>query len=156
MASTIRVAIEVDNKKYITDLNAADQATQKFAGNVDKNLSRVGGTFDTFSKKILGLKTLLAGLTFGAAGRGALAFADEISDLSNATGIAIGQLLSFQQALTYAGGESGQMAVGITQFTRSIDEAAQGSLKAQNTFAELGISLTDLKTLSEQDLLNKA
>ena len=156
MASNIRVVLEVDNKKYIADINAADQATQKFAGNVDKNLGKASGTFDTFSKKILGLKTLLAGLTFGAAGRGALAFADEISDLSNATGIAVGQLLSFQQALTYAGGEAGQMALGVTTFTRSIDEAAQGSLKAQNMFAELGISLTDLKTLSEQDLLNKA
>jgi lambda family phage tail tape measure protein len=156
MASTIRVAIEVDNKKYIADLNAADSATQKFASNTEKNLTRAGGTFDTFSKKILGLKTLLAGLTFGAAGRGALQFADELSDLSNATGIAIGQLLSFQQALGQAGGEPAQMAQGITQFTRSIDEAAQGSLKAQNTFAELGISLSDLKTMSEQELLNAA
>lgn len=156
MASTIRVAIEVDNKKYIADLNAADSATQKFAGNVEKNLGRAGGTFDNFSKKILGLRTLLAGLTFGAAGRGALQFADELSDLSNATGIAIGQLLSFQQALGQAGGEPAQMAAGITQFTRSIDEAAQGSLKAQNTFAELGISLSDLKTMSEQQLLDAA
>jgi lambda family phage tail tape measure protein len=156
MASNISVAITVDNKQYIANINAADQATQKFANNTEKNLNKVGGTFDTFSKKILGLKTLLAGLTFGAAGRGALQFADELSDLSNATGIAIGQLLSFQQALTYAGGEPAGMAQGITQFTRSIDEAAQGSLKAQNTFAELGISLTDLKKLSEQDLLTKA
>lgn len=156
MASNISVAITVDNKKYIADLNAADSATQKFASNTEKNLTRVGGTFDTFSKKILGLKTLLAGLTFGAAGRGALQFADELSDLSNATGIAIGQLLSFQQALGQAGGEPAQMAAGITQFTRSIDEAAQGSLKAQNTFAQLGISLSDLKTMSEQELLNAA
>jgi len=156
MASNISVAITVDNKQYIAGVNAADAATQKFATNTDRNLNKVGGTFDTFSKKILGLRTILAGLTFGAAGRGALAFADEITDLSNATGIAIGQLLSFQQALTYAGGEANGMAIGITTFTRSIDEAAQGSLKAQNTFAELGISLTDLQTLSEQDLLNKA
>lgn len=156
MASNISVAITVDNKQYIANINAADTATQKFATNTEKNLNRVGGTFDGFSKKILGLRTLLAGLTFGAAGRGALQFADELSDLSNATGITIGQLLSFQQALAASGGEAGGMATGVTQFTRSIDEAAQGSLKAQNTFAELGISLGDLKTLSEQDLLTKA
>jgi len=156
MASNISVAITVDNKQYIANLNAADTATQKFATNTEKNLNKASGTFDGFTKRVLGLRTLLAGLTFGAAGRGALQFADEITDLSNATGIAIGNLLSFQQALVASGGESTGMSTGITQFTRSIDEAAQGSLKAQNTFAELGISLGDLKSLSEQDLLTKA
>lgn len=156
MASTIRVAIEVDNKKYIADMNAADQATQKFAGSVDKNLNKASKTFDIFSKKVLGLKTLIAGVSFGALGRGALQFADELQDLSNATGITVSQLLSLQQALVASGGDAQSMSTGITQFTRSIDEAAQGSLKAQNTFAELGISLSDLKNLSEQELLTKA
>jgi lambda family phage tail tape measure protein len=152
MASNISVAITVDNKQYIAGVKAADAATQTFSRDVDKSLSKAGGSFDVFSKKILGLKTLIAGISFGALGRGALQFADELQDLSVATGLTVSNLLSLQQALAVSGGDAQSMSTGITQFARSIDEAAQGSLKAQNTFAELGINLNDLKTLSEQDL----
>ena len=47
------------------------------------------------------------------------------------------------------------MPTAINAFVRSIDEAAQGGLKAQNSFRDLGISLKDLAQLSEQDLLEQ-
>jgi lambda family phage tail tape measure protein len=40
-------------------------------------------------------------------------------------------------------------------FFTKIDEAASGGAKAQATFSQLGIDLGDLRTLSEQGLLNK-
>ena len=88
-------------------------------------------------------------------GRSALQMADELQDLSNSTGIATGRLLEFKKALTTSGGEAEMMPQAINTFIRSIDEAAQGSIKAQNTFFELGISLRDLQTLGEQELMIK-
>jgi lambda family phage tail tape measure protein len=121
------------------------------------------GQLDTLDKKLQGLgtrfsglKTALAGVGFAAFGRSALMMADDLSDLSNATGIAIGRLLEYQDALVAAGGQADQMAGGIVKFTQSIDEAAQGSLKTQSAFAELNVTLQDLRTLSETDLLSKA
>ena len=118
-------------------------------------LDRLQAALRKTQERFGGLKTAIAGLGFGAAGRSALAMADDLADLSDATGITVGRLKEFQTALIQSGGRAEGMATGINTFVRSIDEAAQGSLRAQNTFRELGISLDDLGTLSETDLLLK-
>jgi lambda family phage tail tape measure protein len=116
---------------------------------LDKKLQALGGKFS-------GLKTALAGVGFAAFGRQAAVAADEVIDLSNASGIAVGRLLELQGAIEEAGGKAGAMTAAVSRFTLSIDEAAQGSLKLQSAFGELGISFNDLNTLSEADLLAKA
>lgn len=125
----------------VNGLNSLDTLEKKLTG---------------ISAKFTGLKTKLAAVGFAAFGRSALTMADDLNDLSNATGIAIGRLIEYKDALVAAGGQADAMSAGIVKFTQSIDEAAQGSLKAQNAFAEIGITLNDLKTLSEEDLLAKA
>ena len=155
MASNISVAITVDNKQYIAGVRAADSATKTFATDTERSLNKVGGSFDTFTRRVTGLRTALAGLAFGAVGRGALGFADNLQDLANSSGIAVGRLLEFQNALATSGGQADQMPMAINTLLRSIDEAAGGSIKAQNSFMRLGISLKDLGTLSEGDLLKE-
>ena len=120
------------------------------------------GQLDTLDKKLQGLgkrfsglKTALAGVGFAAFARSAAGAADEVIDLSNASGIAVGRLLELQGAIEEAGGKAGTMTAAVGKFSLSIDEAAQGSLKLQSTFQELGISLSDLGTLTEADLLAK-
>jgi len=120
-------------------------------------------TLDTLDKKLTGigtrfsgLKTKLAGIGLAAFGRSALTAADDLTDLSNATGITIGRLIELQTVLKEAGLTGDSMSGGVTKFTQSIQEAADGSLKAQNDFKALGISLQELNTMSEQELLSKA
>jgi lambda family phage tail tape measure protein len=132
--------------------------------NAQINVSVNGlSSLDALDKKLTGLSTLFGGLKtklaavgLAAFGRSALTMADDLNDLSNATGIAIGRLVEYKDALIAAGGQADTMSGGIVKFTQSIDEAAQGSLKTQNAFAELGITLNDLKTLSEEALLSRA
>lgn len=162
MASNIRVVLEVDNKKYIADIKAADSATKQFATNAEINTAKINSAFgrltgglDVINRRIGGLRTAIAGVGFAALGRSSLEMADAISDLSAASGIAIGQLYEFKNALAAAGGQADQMPTAINQLLRSIDEAAGGSIKAQNSFMELGVSLKELGALSERDLLIK-
>ncbi len=159
MASNIKVVLEVDNKKYLADIRAADRATKDFATTANNiggsGFAKLTANIDAVHKRLMSLKTLVAGAMFAGLGRSALQMADELQDLSNATGIAIGRLIEFKKALAVSGGEGDQMATAINAFVRSIDEAAQGGLKAQNSFKELGISLKDLGKLSEQDLLEQ-
>jgi hypothetical protein len=116
---------------------------------LDKKLTGIGTRFS-------GLKTKLAGIGLAAFGRSALTAADDLTDLSNATGITIGRLIELQTVLREAGLTGDSMSAGVTKFTQSIQEAADGSLKAQNDFKALGISLQDLNTMSEQELLSAA
>ena len=155
MASNISVAITVDNKQYIANIKAADSATQKFATDTERSLNKAGGSFDTFTRRVGGLRTALAGLAFGAVSRGALGLADNLQDLANSSGIAVARLIEFQNALATSGGEADSLPQAINTLLRSIDEAAGGSVKAQNAFKRLNIDLKDLGTLSEQDLLKR-
>jgi hypothetical protein len=120
------------------------------------SLNKLQTNIDGLQRKMMGLKTIIASGLFAGLGAGALRMADDLQDLANSTGIATARLLEFKKALVENGGAADTMAQGVTTFTRSIDEAAQGSLKAQNTFRELGISLNDLSTLGEQELMVRA
>ena len=119
------------------------------------SLDKLGTSLDGLHRRMLGLRSVVAGLGFAALGRSALQMADDLQDLSNASGIATGNLLEFKKALETSGGQADQMANGITKFAQSIDEAAQGSQKAIYSFQTLGVSLGDLQNLSERDLLIK-
>lgn len=120
------------------------------------SLNKLQTNIDGLQRRMMGLKSIIASGLFAGLGAGALRMADDLQDLANSTGIATARLLEFKKALSDNGGQIDQMAQGVTTFVRSIDEAAQGSLKAQNTFRELNITMTDLRTLGEQELMVKA
>lgn len=134
---------------------ATTNATINVQVNGLSNLDKLSAGVDNIQKKFSGLKGAIFAAGFASLGQSALAMADDLQDLSNATGIATARLVEFKKALATSGGEADQMPTAINTFVRSIDEAAQGSLKAQDSFRQLGISLDDLRKLSEQELLVK-
>ena len=130
------------------NVNANTQQAQR---NLDTLKSKVQGLSDQFTK----LTSVLA--AFGALNLAAKAiqYADAISDLSDATGIAIQNVIGFTKAVQMAGGDTERAQQGLVKFVQTIGEAAGGSAGAQNAFASIGVSLQDLATLSEQDLLRR-
>jgi hypothetical protein len=162
MAQNISVTLVLDDRQYTAKLKAADTTTKAFAksaetGSLAANtaFTKLQGTVDRMTTRIGGLRTALAGLGFLALGGSALKMADDLQDLSNATGIAVGRLLELKKALTTSGGDAEQMGTALNNFLRSIDDAAEGSIKAQNSFIGLNVSLNDLRKMSEQDLFIK-
>ena len=131
---------------YSVDVNT----TGAVAG-LQKLQDKVGALSKTFGN----LQTAIAGLMLGATIKSAVAYADAISDLSVATNIAVENILGFTDALEQNGGNAEGAQKALVKFGMSIGEAADGSDKAQNAFARVGVSLTDLRTLSEKDLLAK-
>jgi len=134
----------------MADLNlTVDADTSKAISGLDKLTSSI----DKVHAKFTGLGAKIAGLGFAAFTGKVIAMADELQDLSNASGIAVGRLVELQKALAVTGGEASMMPAAVNQFVRSLDEAASGSIKAQDAFRQAGISLQDLGKLSEQELL---
>ena len=155
MASNIQVAITLDNKQYLSGINAANTATTAFAQKSQQSLGSVGTAVTALGNQISGLATRLAGLGFAAAAVSAIRFGDSIKDISDATGIAIENVLGFSNVVAANGGSAEGAQKAILKFVGAIDEAAGGSKEVQNTFASLNVSLKDLGNLSEQDLLAK-
>ncbi len=160
MASSIGITLIIDGTQYRAELQKATQATKDFGNTASAEGRRVSDSLDKVDKKstqlaggLSRLKSVLAGAAFIGFARSALALADSIDDLKNATGLTVQEIINFQQALQFAGGNADQAGRAIIFFFEKVDEAAQGSLKAQEAFGRLGISLDKLAKLSEQELL---
>jgi lambda family phage tail tape measure protein len=119
------------------------------------NLKKIADGAENAKSKIEGLGTAILGVSFGAFIMGALEAADKISDLSDATGIAIVNIAAFEEAMDSAGGKAKNLERAINGFAAAIETANDGSDKAREAFAKVGVSLQDLKNLSEQDLLDQ-
>lgn len=130
------------------NVNANTTTAQR---NIDALKNRVDGLNSVFGK----LKTALAGIAIGNMISSALQFADAMSDISDATGIAVQNIVGFSKAVAQAGGDGEKAQQGLLKFVQTIGEAANGSKTTQSAFEAVGVSLQDLRTLSEQDLLAK-
>ncbi len=155
MASNIRVVLELDNKRYLADVKRADDATTKFAQNTEKNLGGIAPKLEALNNQFSNLAAGIAALGIGAAISNAIRFADSIQDISDATGVAIENVLGFSNAVALNGGSAEGAQKAILRLAQTIDEAASGSKSAQMAFIDVGVGLRDLERLSEQDILAK-
>ncbi len=128
-------------------LNVTGNASQQLA-KVQKQVDSVGSAFGK-------LRNILGGLALGSFISNTLRFADSMTDLSDATGIAVGTIVGFNTAVSQAGGDADKAQAAIQKLVLSIGEAAEGSTKTQNAFAKVGVTLDDLAKLSEEDILKK-
>ena len=137
--SRLSVILGLDTAEFNAGLGKAEQGINKF------------GVMAT------GLKTavVVAGAAFAASSYKAIEFADSINDIAKANEMAVSSVLEFSQALQVSGGQSENATRLLSGFTNKIDEAAQGSQKTRDKFKELGVSLKDLGTLSEEELMRK-
>jgi lambda family phage tail tape measure protein len=113
-----------------------------------KNVENLKGKVDT-------LATALLGLGFADFIKGAMEAADRIADFSAATNISIGSLKALESAMNAAGGSGKNLEKSVNAFYAAIETANQGSIQARDAFAKVGVSLNDLKNLSEAEILNK-
>lgn len=86
----------------------------------------------------------------------ALAYADQIVDVSQANEVAVKTVMALSEGLAQNGGNAENAGKLLASFTAKIDDAAQGGKEAQETFARLGISLKDLAVKDMTGLFDQA
>lgn len=131
------VVLGIDTTEFTKGLNAAKKSLNDFSAKIP-TLAAVGAA------------------AFTAMTYKALEFADQISDTAKANDVAIESVLKLSSSLQMAGGKGEDAGKILSKFNTVIDEAAQGSKSAQESFARAGISLRDLSKLSSEDLFDKA
>lgn len=162
MASNIRVTLEVDSRKYLGDLKQAEQATKSFSQAAQTNLTasergfqKLSSGIDVVHRRLTGLGTAIAAVGFGALTRSSLEFASSIKDLSDATGVAVGDLLDLGNALAVSGGRADKMPEIIGRFSAALEDAGSNAGRSLYNFEKLGISLQDIGRLDQQELFKK-
>ena len=87
--------------------------------------------------------------------KSALEFSDRIVETAKANEVATASVLELSKALEENGGNAEDTSRIYSGFTQKMEFAVQGNAKAQESFAKLGVTLNDLRHLSEQDLFEK-
>lgn len=124
------------------------------AGEFNANLGKAKDKVEGFSAGAK-LSLLTVALSFTATAREAINFADKINDVAKANDMSVQSVLRMSQALSTNGGNADDAGKLMASFANKIDEAAQGSEKAQKAFLSIGVSLKDLRTLAPQELFEK-
>ena len=122
---------------------------------ISPKLKKIEDTAKKVTEKMSGLAGAIAGLAVGASINNAIRYADAIQDISNATSIAVQNIVGFTRAVENNGGNAETAQQSIYKLVTAIGAAAQGSKNAQLAFASVGVTLRDLETLSEAEILEK-
>jgi hypothetical protein len=162
MAENIRVTLTVDNREYIAQLKEASNATKQLGKDAELGAKQAEGAFNRLgtssqflNDKFTALKGLLLGAAFVGFARNAAMAADSVVDLSAATDISVAKIIELRNALQQSGGDASNAGRFVTEFYKSIEEAAGGSEKAQQAFGKVGVSLQELATLSADQLFEQ-
>jgi hypothetical protein len=133
-----------DDRVIRVDTNDATRSVR----NLGDGVRSTGAGFSVLGAAIAGLG--LSQLIINAN-----TMATTITNLSRATDIGMTSIKSYADAITAAGGDARGAVEDLTDLTKTIDEARNGNGDAQNSFAKLGISLSDLSKLSEEDIFKR-
>lgn len=137
--SRLGVVLGLDSAEFNAGLGQAKTGLNNFS--IGSGLAKAG---------VAALGTAIV-----ATAKEALQFADEMTELAKANEMSVASVLEMSAALSTSGGKLDNTGKILSAFTNKVDEAAQGSQKTRDKFKELGVSLSDLGKLSEEDLLRK-
>lgn len=135
--------LKLDTSEYEKGLDSAE----KKAGDWKTALGDAG-------KAVAGVTTVVGGLAaagFGLASNTANQ-ADEIDKMSQKLGLSAKSYQEWDYVMNLAGTSMSNMSTGMKTLTNKIDDAKNGSESAQKMFAQLGISMDDLNSMSREDI----
>ena len=143
MAENIPVKVTVDT----SDAQRNIQVLKNQINSLEKDF---GGFFDKM--------TTMAGVlqaAFLATGAAVASFADQLSDVAAANDVAINQVTGLAKALAMSGGNADAAGRLFQTFANSIEQANSGNDKTIASFAQLGITISDLGRLSQTELQDR-
>ena len=141
MATTLDVTVNPNPA-----LRALDQISAK--------LKQVGDNFEGAFSRAKTSAQALAG-TLLAVGAATAAFADDLTDVAAANDLTIASVLGLGKALEQAGGKGDSVGRMFQTLSNNIDGANQGNVKSITSFQRLGVTMSDLGSMSNSEINGK-
>ena len=136
MIARLGVLLGIDSAEFNRGIEEASRKLEQFGESVEK-----------YGK--------IAATGLAAASVAALKYADDIADVAKANDVAVSSILKLREALAQNGGEAENASRLMSSFNSFVAKAADGSFEAQRSFKSLGISLSEISTLSIDELFSK-
>jgi len=124
-----------------------DSKLAKGLDDAGKKLRKFGDGIGDIGKKVAGVGALVAAPMLAFA-KVFSSGAHEIEKMSARTGIGVETLSALGYAASMSGVEMESLVGGINRMQKTIVEAASGSMEAQESLAQLGLTVKDLDGLS--------
>jgi lambda family phage tail tape measure protein len=119
-----------------------------------KGLGTASAKLDKFVEKAKSA-TLVAAVAMTALAAKTIAYADEVSDLADANDVTIATVMALGTALAVSGGKAENAGKLLSSLSSQIDSAAQGNEQSIKSFERVGVSLQDIASMSNEQLLDK-
>jgi len=134
----------LSTKDFNKELGGLEKNIKSSMGNIKKELEKAGVALTAFGAAIT--------VALGKAVTGFAEFGDELVHLSEKTGISVESL----SELKYVGDQTGisldQMALAVKGMANFLETARDGSSTAAKALRQLGISVSDLKGLTPEQM----
>lgn len=127
--------------------DAGNKAGNGFAKSMSKAL--IGGTAAVAGAAAGMTSALVSGVSDVSA------YGDEVDKMSQKLGMSSQAYQEWGYVLELAGTDINSMTTGMKTLTNKLDDAKNGSQGAQEMFAQLGLSMEDLNSMSREDLFEQ-
>jgi lambda family phage tail tape measure protein len=136
MLGRLGVVLGLDSAEFVMGIDRAGKKLEQFAESAEH-----------YSKYAA---TAMLAMSYAA-----IKLADDIADVAQANDVAIDTVVKLRAALDASGGSADKAGVLLSSFTKFIDNAASGSFEAQKAFKSVGVSLKDIGSMTQEQLLTK-
>lgn len=144
----ITTTLGLDDRQFLNSIKNAEQSVTNFGNKFNAEIGKLNNSLGTL-KEMLGIAVVAKFVSEIAKS------AVEIRRLSEATGMTISSITNFKKELASVGATGEQATSAIADFSKNVGEAANNGGDVLKAFNQLGISLSDIASLDEQDLMAK-
>jgi lambda family phage tail tape measure protein len=130
------VILGIDTAEFTKGIGSATLAISKFV-EASKTQIMVG---------VAGMSALIAKTT---------AYADQVTDLADANEMSVSSVMALSSALSVSGGKAENAGKMLSSLTNKIDAVTQGVNDAEKPFTRLGISISEIASSSNEQLLKR-
>jgi len=147
--ASIKTVLELANQQFLSAIKQSEDSVKNFAKNAEQQTGNIDKAFGGLKNSATVLASSMAAL-----GGFTAAFADDMADLATAHQTTIAEVLGLGKALSQNGGKMDNVGKMMQSMANNMDSAADGNLKMLGSFDKLGVSLSDIASMSETDIRN--
>lgn len=132
----------LDQSSYEAGLSSATRSADKFAAGLSRSMTALGGTIAgafAFDKIMSGFN-------------GAIEKGDQLQDLANRFGVSASALQEIGNTASLSGASLEDVASAMGKLAKNAGEAVAKEGEMRDAFADIGLSVEDLKRMSPEDL----
>ncbi len=139
----LQSVLSCDNKPFMNSMNQA-VAKGKSAG------AEIGGAFKGIGAGLAGAFSAGAALNFA---KGIIDMGGELQDSSDRLNMTVESIQGLGHAFSQSGANQEVFEKGMVKLNQSIDDALDGSEKAMESFRRLGVSMTQVKNSTPEEII---